>query len=325
MPIYIADMHCDTIACCVAKSGGAIRLRRSDPNKSHIDIERLKLGGVMLQCFAIYMFPPNEWRLFDAPIHSDYEFFEHVYGWYKKEMDENRSAIRPAMSYGDIEANLRDGIISSLLAIEDGVVIGDKIERLDALYDKGVRLITLTWNNENCIGYPGADPRGGLKPFGIEALSRMNELGIIADVSHLSDAGFFDVARFSKKPFVASHSNARALCAGHRNLTDDMLKALGDAGGAAGINFASDFLVENATYAFTDDIVRHARYMADKAGVEAVAFGSDFDGISTGLEFTDCSGFPMIVEALHRAFTAREVDLITHKNVLRVVRDNVGD
>ena len=121
----------------------------------------------------------------------------------------------------------------------------------------------------------------GLKPFGIEVVEKMNELGMIVDVSHLSEGGFYDVAKYSKKPFVASHSCARALCNHRRNLTDDQLKTLGNAGGVVGINFERSFLKEGSEHATFDQIIQHLEYMKDKAGIDAIGFGSDFDGIET--------------------------------------------
>ena len=228
------------------------------------------------------------------------------------------------LRYADIERNIAAGKMSAMLTVEDGVPLEGKLSRVDEMYEKGVRLITITWNHENSLGFPNKTaPEKGLKPFGIEALARMNELGIIADCSHLSDAGFWDLVKYSKKPFVASHSNAKALCGIYRNLTDDMLRALADKGGVTGLNFSADFLVDNAHYTRVADLVRHARHIADVAGVETVALGSDFDGISSELEFKDCAGMPMIEEGLNQAFTAREVDLITHGNALRVMKDNL--
>lgn len=325
MKMNIVDLHCDTITGRVARSAGRHHLLRNDPGKCHVDLERLQIGGSLLQCFAIFMFPSHEWHLFDAQFNDNYDFFEYVYSWYLRELESNKNILAPVHCYVDVESNIKAGKISAMLTVEDGVALDGKIERVDDFYNKGVRMIALTWNYENSLGIPNTvDPLGGLKPFGIEALARMNELGIIADVSHLSDAGFYDVAKYSTKPFVASHSNARALCPIMRNLTDDMLRVLGASGGVAGINFAADFLVENAKYTTIADIVRHAKHIANKAGIEAVALGSDFDGISCKLEFSDCAGMQKIVDALHGEFSSREVDMITHENALRCICDCIA-
>ena len=240
-------------------------------------------------------------------------------------MAANSDLIRPVCRYADIERNMADGVMSSMMTVEDGIALDGKIERVDEMFRRGVRLITLTHNYENSLGFPNCDfPDKGLTPFGIEAVERMNRLGIIIDTSHLSDAGFWDVVKHTKKPFVASHSNARSICPVPRNLTDEMLLAVADKGGVSGLNFASYFLADGAHYTYCADIARHARYMADKAGIDTVALGSDFDGIDSVLEFEGCQGLPMVEEALNRCFTADEVDKITHLNALRVIKDTVG-
>ncbi len=320
----IIDLHCDTLACEVLRTKGENSFQRSS---GQLDIPRLKMGGSLLQCFAVYVpFGEKDVATFNIPADtSPWEFFNLAYEYYLEQLAANKADLAPVFQYDDIEKNIADGKISSMLTIEDGMLIDSKPERVRELYNKGVRLITLTWNHVNCLGYPNAvAPDKGLTAFGRETVEQMNALGIIADVSHLSDAGFYDVAATSKKPFVASHSNARAVSNVMRNLTDDMLKALGDAGGVSGLNFDDGFLGSVGGVSKCEDIVKNAKHIASKAGIEAVAFGSDFDGVGCEMEFKDCSGFPMIVKALEKAFTPREIELITHKNALRVIKENIG-
>jgi membrane dipeptidase len=235
----------------------------------------------------------------------------------------NADLIAPAHCVADILANKAAGKMSGVLTVEDGVALDGKIERVDEFYQKGVRMIGLTWNYENCIGYPCKDDAAehmlGLKPFGIEAVQRMNELGIMIDTSHLSEGGFWDVVKHSSKPFMASHSCARALRNHRRNLTDEQLRALAEKGGICGVNFYSAFLHTDGDLTKIDDIVRHMVYIADKAGIETVAMGSDFDGIDCELEMKDFSGFPALIEKMQKYFTDDEIDLITHKNFLRIL------
>ena len=149
---------------------------------------------------------------------------------------------------------------------------------------------------------------------------------MLVDVSHLSDGGFYDVASLCKKPFIASHSNARALSPHPRNLTDDMLRVLGEKGGVTGINFFGAFLNEDVTdYRSTvDQMVRHARYIVNKAGLESLGFGSDFDGISGEQELTGCQKMPLLLDGLKKAgFHENEIEQITHKNLLRVMKEAV--
>lgn len=317
------DLHCDTIVCEIMKSRGVKRLR-SNP-EGHLDLERLKKAGSLVQAFALFISKDaKEHGYADSDI-GPWEFFNIAADLYDRELADNTDVLAPVLRYEDIAKNAAAGKIGGLLTVEDGMPLEGELSRLDTMYQRGVRLITITWNHENSLGFPNATaPEKGLKPFGFAALERMNELGVIADVSHLSDAGFWDIAKNTKRPFVASHSNARALCPVMRNLTDEMLRALAGKGGVTGLNFASYFLTENGRYTYIKDLVRNARYIANIAGVETVALGSDFDGIDSILEFTDCTGFAMIEEALSRVFNAREVDLITHGNALRVLRDNMG-
>lgn len=318
------DLHCDTIGERVNASNGKIRLRKND---CHIDLEKMQKAGSLAQIFAIFI--PTHDIAEKANIKlSPMEYFQRAYGFYTEEMKVNEDIIAPAHNYEEIMANEAAGKMSGILTIEDGVLIKGQLDRITELYNQGVRLITLTWNYENCLGYPNSRNAGqmsrGLKPFGIEAVKYMNELGIIVDVSHLSDGGFYDVAEYSEVPFTASHSCARALNNHPRNMTDDMLKLIGETGSVCGINFESQFLNdESSKYTKVEDIVRHALYIKNAAGIDAVALGSDFDGISSELEFCDYSGMVKIAEALAKHFTETEVEKICYKNALRVFKDSM--
>ena len=150
----------------------------------------------------------------------------------------------------------------------------------------------------------------------------MNELGIIVDVSHLSDAGFYDVCRYSDRPFVASHSNARSVCGVARNLSDDMIRKLSDKGGVTGLNYCSAFIEDhNEEYTTIDKMVEHIRHIVDVGGIDCVGLGSDFDGIGNKLEIKDASGLPLLYEALKKYYSEDEIEKIFYKNVLRVYRE----
>ena len=314
------DLHCDTIGCLARMEKEEAGLRA---NHLHVDLEKMKKGDALLQCFALYIETTPDGVGYNGQ--SPYEIFEQERACYERELQKNADLLAPVHMFSDISKNEAAGKVSALLTVEDAVFLDGKIERVRECCEKGVRLLTFTWNYENSLGFPnGSTDEQGLKPFGFAVLEEMNALGMIADVSHLSDRGFWDVAGHAKKPFVASHSNARALCDVPRNLTDEMLRALGETGGVAGLNFAAFFLTPGSSRTTISDLLRHAVYMADKAGIDAVALGSDFDGIKCTLEFQDYSGMPMIEEALHTVFTADEVDKITHLNALRVFRDCIG-
>ena len=310
------DLHCDTILFCFE---GNQSLRQFG---GHINLEKLISGGCLAQCFALFI-PTYETAV--QYLHREYDPWE-LYGMlldcYRRNLADSADYLRPALSADQVRENREKGFLSSILTVEDGVEIDGKLSRFDRVYDDGVRMMTLTWNYENCMGYPNSsDPKEhsrGLKPFGVEAVGKMNELGMIIDVSHLSEGGFYDVAAHSKKPFVASHSCCRALRDHPRNLTDDQLRVLADAGGVVGINFYDQFLGGRDGYTAVDDIVRHILHVRDVAGVDAIAFGSDFDGIESELEFGDYAGFPQLLRALEKHFTEDEIDKISSENFLRV-------
>lgn len=310
----VIDLHCDTLLNAYRDNNCGLF-----DNSGHISLKKMQQGGALAQFFAIYI-SRNEMKTIDP-----YEIFQEVYKVYQREMEKNKDMILPAYCAADVEKNQSIGKMSSFLSIEDGVAVSNKIERLAEFHDKGVRLITLTWNFENEIGFPcskdEAEHSKGLKPFGFEVLDEMNRLGVLIDVSHLSEGGFYDVAKHSKKPFVASHSCARALCNHQRNLTDDQLKTLGDKGGLVGVNFCAAFLREGAGYSAIEDIVSHTVHMADKAGVESIGFGSDFDGIDDKLEMEDYSGYPILLDALSKHFNQAQLDKICKENAIRIIKE----
>lgn len=311
------DLHCDTILFCF-KENRSLRTMNG-----HINLEKLKRGGCLAQCFALFI-PTHDSAV--EYLHREYDPWD-LYGQlldcYRRCLADARDFLRQALSADQVLENQKAGLLSSILTVEDCVEIDGDLRRFDQVYTDGVRMMTLTWNYENCIGYPNsADPKEhtarGLKPFGFDAVAKMNELGIIIDVSHLSEGGFYDVAAHSTKPFAASHSCCRALRDHPRNLTDNQLRVLADAGGVVGINFYDQFLGDLGGDTSVEDIVRHILHVRKVAGVDAIAFGSDFDGIDSRLEFGDYAGFPQILRALEKHFTEDEIDQICSGNFLRV-------
>lgn len=323
MPLI--DLHCDTLTECLYRSGSF------SENGLQIDLDKLRRADALVQCFAVFI-PTHEEAAEKGVTEGPYPFYKRALAYYKKQLSENADLMAPALKYSDIEANRKAEKITSLLTVEDaGAAIEGKLERVEELYADGVRLLTFTWNYENCLGYPNSEDPAvmgkGLKPFGVETLERAEALGMIADVSHLSEGGFWDTVRFAKKPFVASHSSCRALCAHPRNLSDAMLRALADKGGAAGVNFYDRFLVKGGFSPVTPErVVDHLEHMVSVAGEDTPAFGSDYDGITGSvLSWRDVSGTPEIVKAMEkRGFTPRLIDKICYQNALRVLKDTLG-
>jgi len=314
----LIDLHCDT-AFLMSVMDKPIELRK---NQLCVDLEKMKQAESMAQFFASFI----HMKRFDGDYDKAYQAALTMLNHTKGEFEKNKDLIRLARNYDEVIKNQNDGIMSGILTIEEGGIIDSKMERLEELYEEGVRLITLTWNFENCMGYPNSEDaeimNQGLKPFGIEAVEHMNELGMIVDVSHLSDGGFWDVMKYSKKPAIASHSNARRECGHRRNLTDEMIRALAEKGGIAGLNFYPAFLSETGM-ANIDDIVRHIVHMYHVGGEEFVAIGTDFDGFEGAVDGIEHMGkMPMFYEALRkRKFTESQIEKFCYQNALRVIRE----
>ena len=309
----LIDLHCDT-AFLMSVIKEPIELRQ---NNLCVDLIKMKEAGSMAQFFASFL----HMKRFDGDFSKAYEAALTMLEMTKSEFLKNNDMIALARNYSELMDNHSKGLMSGFLTIEEGGIIEGEMERLERLYAEGVRLITLTWNFENCFGYPnGAE--GGLKPFGIEAVERMNELGIIVDVSHLSDDGFWDVMKYSKKPAIASHSNARRECGHRRNLTDEMIRALAEKGGISGINFYPAFLSEE-NKATVDDLVRHIVHMYHMGGEEFVAIGTDFDGFEGAVDGLEHMGkMQAFYEALRkRKFTDSQIEKFCYKNALRVIKE----
>lgn len=324
--MQIIDLHCDTIT----RFTQGEHLRGME--NGHVSLEKLKAGETMAQCFAIFVFSNDELALPGVPPTSE-EFFYVALRRYREELELCKDTLLPATTAAEIEANRAAGKISSILTVEDGVTLNGHLENVDMYYREGVRMVSLTWNYENSLGYPhSTDPEKhalGLKPFGVEAVRRMNELGIAVDVSHLSEGGFWDVVKTSAKPFIASHSCARALCDHSRNLTDEQLRAMGDKGSVVGLNYLTEFLKKpigrpDDDHTDVDLAIRHLRHMVNVAGIESVGLGSDYDGMENTLEWGDCGGQQLLAQGIEKAFGYEAAEKICYKNVLRVFRDIIG-
>lgn len=208
-----------------------------------------------------------------------------------------------------------------LLGIEGGECVDESVERLHDLFQRGVRLITLTWNTPNRISDTNVTAREGaegLTAYGREIVAEMNRLGMVIDVSHISDRGFWDVLETSAKPVVASHSNARTLCNHSRNLTDEMFLGLMKNGGVTGMNFCTEFLGGSED---VEQIVRHIEHFAGLGGIENIGMGSDFDGIDElpgGIQGTE-SLYRIFDRLLTLNYTDDQVEGIAWKNFYRVL------
>ncbi len=338
----VVDMHCDTVLVLYKnqqekRAGNLLR------NDSHIDLEKMQKGNYFLQNFAMFV----DLKMDIEPYYHCMKLIDIIC----EDITKHSSMIQLVKSYDEMMTNWKEDMMSAMLTVEEGGVIEGSIDKLKELFCRGVRMMTLTWNYPNEIGYPNCissqgtsmtygdgNQVNGLTDFGFEVVSTMEELGMIIDVSHLSDAGFYDVLTNTKKPFVASHSNARALCPHVRNMTDDMIRKLSNRGGVLGLNFEPSFLLKingSKDENFIDSkivtnqgsmkaMVAQVKHIINVGGIECLGLGSDFDGIDTPDEMRDASYLPRFAEELEAAgLTFSQIEAIFHKNVLRLYRDSL--
>lgn len=308
------DFHCDTLMR--AWELGAEQI--SVLPEAMVDVARLEKSGCMAQFFSIFMMPQPV-----QPDSDDNGYIEKLLQIFRASLGGN---LVSANNLQDYRANQAAGKISGFLTLEDGRAVGGSMEKLEQFYEEGVRLITLTWNYVNCFGSPNSFDSTvmakGLTPFGKDAVRRMQELGMLVDVSHLSDGGFRDVVDVTDRPFIASHSNCRALNPHPRSMTDEMIRTLADRGGVMGINFSPLFLRQDIhdPGSHIADMVRHLQHMVQVGGLEVAAVGSDLDGIEGALEIGSADRMHLLFDALERAgFHEREIEQIAWKNAERVL------
>jgi membrane dipeptidase len=226
--------------------------------------------------------------------------------------------------------DFREGQVTAIVHLEGAEPLAPDLSDLESWYERGLRSVGLVWSRPNVFAegvpfrFPSSpDTGGGLTDAGRELVRACNRLGILVDLSHLNEAGFWDVQALSDAPLVATHSNAHALCAASRNLTDRQLDAVRASGGVVGVNFAVAFLREDGYHEPAtpiSEIVRHVDYLVERMGIDHVAFGSDFDGATVPEELGGAEGLPKLVGALRDAgYDDDAVAKITHGNWLRVL------
>lgn len=291
------DLHCDTLTRLTSRGG----LRRGG---AQVTLEGLLQGGVALQCFADFV-PTG---LFPRPCRKAMSriVFDRLYGRYKALLRRHPGVLYPVLAASDLDRLGEPGRIGVLLALEDGGAMGGRLEDIERFFNRGVRLVTLTWNHPNALGFPNsADPalmEKGLTEYGFEAVEEMERLGIVVDVSHVSDGVFRDVARVARRPFVASHSNSRAVCPHPRNLSDAMIRTLADKGGVMGLNLYGAFLSPGGGASRIEDMVRHVLHIRQAGGDGVLALGGDFDGMGRGrFEVAGPQDWPRLGRALRKA------------------------
>ena len=271
MNFPVFDFHCDTALALLGDDvNQAGDLRK---NNLHIDLERAsKLGGYA-QCFACFTTPfMEEWNHVSPIV-----IFEREIATIQREVDKNKDLIALAYTPREIEENRRNGKMSAILTLEGTAGFGYDPELLESLSLIGFRVSSLGWNEKNPL--TGSHVTGGgLTDQGREYVREAQRLGMLIDVSHISDEGFWDIMKVTNAPIIATHSNSRAVWNNSRNLTDDMFRAICETGGIAGYNVCADFTGENPTIDTICDHIFHFMEL-DPTG-KHICLGGDLDGIT---------------------------------------------
>lgn len=300
----IVDLHCDTITAIFDKNENMYS------NSCHFDIIRARQAELSLQFFALFTMPSDR----NTALRSTLLLAEK----FLSQLDEYSEHLYLVKSKDDIIKNMDNQKIGCLLHLEGAECLGAEVAMLEILYRLGLRSIGLTWNNRNLLADGiGEDSAGGISCKGKEMIYTMDKLGMILDLAHISEKGYFEALDCYTKPVVISHANARELCPHRRNLTNQQLRALAEHSGIVGVNQVSDFVaLQNASL---EQFIDHIVYIAELIGIEHIALGSDFDGaddiVLGGIQ--EYKYLP--VKLSERGFSNAEIQKILSENALDTI------
>ena len=347
MPDFpIFDGHNDTLLRFAQNESLTYKDFFTEMESGHIDLPRARQGGFAGGFFAVFapnpemeitpdfvpdpqLPPPLEWpyaQRFALGMMSDL---------FKLEA-ESAGQVKVIRSAAELQTCIESGIFAAILHFEGAEAIDEDLNALEVFYQAGLRSLGIVWSRPTIFAqgvpfrFPSSPDTGpGLTDTGKRLVKRCNELGIMLDLSHLNEQGFWDVAALSDAPLVATHSNVHALCPTPRNLTDRQLDAVKASDGMVGLNFATGFLNRDGSWDTDtplDVMVRHLDYLIERLGETRVGFGSDYDGAQVPNGVSDVSKLPNLTAALKEAgYDDRLIEMITHKNWIRVLRKTWKD
>lgn len=303
------DGHCDTILRCYLEGGG---LRRQ---AGHLDLERRRGKGRWAQFFATFGSPE------DMPGRSLWEVFLEEYALFRSEMDANADLVAFCRTGEEARAAFAAGKTAAFLSAEGAELLDCDPDKLRLAHRMGVRIVNITWNHPNALsGTNAEEPDRGLSEQGRAFVKTMGELGMLVDVSHLSDPGFWDVMEVTDRPVVATHSNARAIFPHPRNLTDAQFTAIINTNGVAGLNMYAGFLGDDPDF---DTVVSHLEHFLALGGENNVSMGGDWDGITqmprgmSGIQDME----KLYEHLLRRNYSESLLEKVFYSNLMRVVNE----
>lgn len=323
----LVDSHNDILTASLEKN---VQIDLDLQGKTHSDLNRFSKAGIDVQLFSVWCDGEKQ----------------NPFAWANREMDtldaviaRNPDKIMLVKTPGQLKKAIRRHKLAAMYGVEGGHMLEDDIDHLNYFYNRGARYMTLTWNNSTAWASSAKDEsdqtlphaKAGLSDFGKQVIQRMNQLGMLVDLSHVGEQTFKDAMAVTTKPVLVSHSNAYALCPVSRNLKDDQIDAIGKNKGVIQLNFYSGFIDSNflkkgslAIRPPLSALLDHLDYIVKRIGVDHVGMGSDFDGISsTPQQLDDITSYPLITKALlERGYSKKAVYKIMGGNFLRVLKAN---
>ncbi len=349
----VFDGHNDTLLALYRAGAGQERTFFTRSAHGHLDLPRAVEAGFGGGFFAVYVpSPPQPDGLkpnlprdstpYEAPLPAPLELGYAqgialgMAGLLFRLEAAAAGRFKVVRSAAELAACLEQGVVAAILHFEGAEAIDPQLDALEFYYQAGLRSLGPVWSRPTAFGngvpfaYPRSPDTGpGLTDAGKALVRACNQLGIMLDLSHLNEAGFWDVARLSDAPLVATHSNVHTLCQSTRNLTDKQLDAIKDSDGMVGLNFAVSFLREDGRNDADTPIatmVRHVDYLVDRIGIDRVGLGSDFDGATIPQAIGDVTGLPVLLEALREhGFNTDELTKLAHANWVRVLKKTWGE
>ncbi|MFP4662034.1 MAG: dipeptidase [Halanaerobiales bacterium] len=306
--MYTIVSHLDTLLNFFDKDNEYIF--SEDNDNFHVDLVKMKEGNIKIAVFAIFVEPGYK---SDRALYRTLEILDKFLS-----LIEDHEELKIIKNYQDIKMVIENDKIGIMLSIEGAEGIRD-LSILRIMHRLGVRMISLTWNQRNHLadGVLESQTNGGLSLMGRKMLAQMEALDIIIDVSHISEAGFWDIMKYFQKPVLASHSNVMSICPHPRNLADEQIIALTERNGVIGINFAPFFITDRKKVDI-NDIIKHIDYIRDLVGIESVILGTDYDGIQQtpiGLENISCLK-NLKLKLYENDYSREEIEKIFYKNAL---------
>lgn len=342
MPDYpIFDGHNDTLLQIFQKEDFPYTDFFTERETGHIDLVRAKQGGFAGGFFAVFI--PNKKVKIEPGVVPDSKLPKQLDLTYSQQTAMAMSAIlfrieeasegkvKVVRTADELQSCIDTGTFATILHFEGAEAIDKDLDALEVFYKAGLRSLGIVWSRPTIFGngvpfrFPSSPDIGdGLTEAGIRLVKRCNELGIMLDLSHLNEKGFWDVAKHSTAPLVATHSNVHALCPTPRNLTDKQLDAIKESDGMVGLNFATGFLEAEGSWdsdLSLDVMVKHIDYLVERVGETRVGFGSDYDGARVPDDVDSVAKLPNLIEALQSAGYGDDLlKKITHENWIRVLR-----